>query len=318
MVRRTILITITTAALLGAAAVGIAVYGQGAAGRGHAEESDRPSSVVHHPSFTQPAKPIATDFFIDTNDVDRFWSKSESETQPIVTGIPVAGVVNHHTLAADLIADFFVRLQTSRPDIKRFVIISPDHFNAGQGYISTHTRPYEVGTSTVSMDKDGVRTLLDSGLVTKENGLLFEQEHGVGALIPFLTKAYPDALIIPVAYRGDLPKDVLPSFSEALRDLWDEETVIILSADMSHYLTTEQALERDEDTEVWLRTKDETIASATDDNIDSGKSTAAVFMAMHDLHPQATFNMFDHAISSDYGGEDTYTTSYITGVWIEN
>lgn len=317
MALRIIVITMLAAALLGVAAVGIANNERRIVNSEQGMENSSPFAVHHSPdlSFTQPIRPISTEAFLDTDRADEVWMDVTSETLPKSSGTPVAGVVNHHTLADDLIARFFAGLKASRPDVKRFVIISPDHFNAGRGYVSTHVRPYDTGVGEIAVDKDAVQLIIESGLAVEESGVLFEREHGIGALIPFLARAYPEVTIVLMTIRGDTPKDMIPDLTAAMEELWDERTVIILSADMSHYLTTSEALKNDVQTLRWLEDGNQTIAGASDDYIDNGKAASAIFAVMEKLHSGAKFTLFDHDISSSYGGDPTFTTSYITGVW---
>lgn len=260
---------------------------------------------------------IDTEIFIESMLADAVWNEASNRVEYVSRGTIVAGVVNHHALAADLIASFFARLRTSRPELRRIVIVAPDHYSVGRDEMSTTLRPYRVGAEVVSIDTDAARNLIRDGVATEEDGALFEREHGIGALVPFIVRAYPDVQIVPVVFRGSVSKERLQSLTKALKKMWDDQTVIVISADMSHYLTSSKALGNDTTTLRSLETKDVGIASFTDDFIDSGKSVAALFAAMSDSHPDASFIPFDHAISSDYGADPGYTTSYITGVWEE-
>jgi poly-gamma-glutamate synthesis protein (capsule biosynthesis protein) len=268
------------------------------------------------PSYAQSSREIDTDPFIESALVDSDWSKASAHAER-VDGRIIAGVVNHHALASDLIASFFARLRASRSELRRIVIIAPDHFSAGRDEVSTSIRPYRVESKTVFVDTDAVRGLIRDGFAMEEDGTLFEREHGIGAIIPFVSRAYPDAKIVPIVFRGTASQDRMQKLSDALKSLWDDQTVVIISADMSHYLTDEQALQNDETTLRSLKTKNVDIASLSDDYLDSGKSVASLFSAMASVYPDVIFTLFDHAISSDYGADPSNTTSYITGVWEE-
>jgi AmmeMemoRadiSam system protein B len=303
---------ILSAATLGVAAVCVAV----AVNIGKpASSPSRPSlPTLEVPQFTQPLREIDTSVFIEDERVNTVWISASSSARAI-KGKTIAGIVNHHALAADLIASFFANLRVSRPDLHRIVVISPDHYKVGRDEVSTHTRPYRAGSSLVRIDKETVDHLVKTGVATEEDGVLFEREHGIGALAPFIARAYPDANIVPIAFRGDLSSEHSKRLAESLKELWDEKTILIISADMSHYLAEDVALKNDETTLWLLKAKDEAIASSTDDFIDSGKSVATLFAAMNEVYPNAVFVPFAHSISSRYGGDPSYTTSYFTGVW---
>lgn len=269
------------------------------------------------PSFETNLRSIEAESFVDTATADLLWSRALRDVTSTNDGKIVAGIVNHHALAGDKIASFFARLRISRPELRRIVIIAPDHFSAGRDEVSTSLRPYHVGSATVSVDEDTVHRLVLGGVASEEEGSLFEREHGIGALAPFVVRAYPEVKIVPIVFRGSVSRERMSELSRALVSLWDEETVIVISADMSHYLVSSQALENDKTTLRLLETKDVDIASSTDDYLDSGKSVATLFTAMASVHPRATFTLFDHAISSDYGADPSNATSYMTGGWEE-
>lgn len=278
--------------------------------------NSRPIAVLEVPDFNRSAEDIETDFFIEDKRASSAWSSASAMVEPLEERV-VAGVVNHHTLALDLIASFFAQLQASGQTVRRIIVICPDHFKAGRDEISTHSRSYRVGSKELSIDTEAVRRLVSEGVAMEENGEMFVREHGIGALAPFIARAYPDVRIVPIAFRGDLSKARMKRLSDALKELWDDETMVVISADMSHYLGREEALRNDEVTDRLLQEKDPAIALSTDAFIDSGKSVSILFSTMNERYPRAEFIRFKHAISSDYGGDPSFTTSYITGVWRE-
>lgn len=308
-------LSIAIAALLGVAAIAMSVFFR---------QSEPTKKVIPNSlgdastavDFSTASAPIDAKIFVPIAQADRAWSSAvRTYASSTSRQHAVAGIVNHHALAADLIANFFVRLRVSRPDIKRFVIIAPDHFAGGRGDVSTHRRPYQTDAGLVRIDEDAVRTALLHPLVTEERGILFEREHGVGALVPFVSRAYPDAAVVPLVFSGKMSKDHISALAEVIEELWDEKTFILISADMSHYLSEEEAFAHDVQTLEWLKQKDSMIAQATDAFIDSGKSVAALFVAMQKIHPETTFERFDHSVSSAYGADPLNATSYMTGVW---
>jgi len=232
-------------------------------------------------------------------------------------GQPLAGVVNHHVLAADLQARFFKTLKKVRPDIQTFIILSPDHFNRGQG-ISTSRLPYLTPAGLVS----------STGLTIKQLNVwdgtderVFEDEHGVGALAPFIAREFPKAKIVPIFLKGDLPQDQADRLGKALATLADDKTFVVLSSDMSHYLTKQDALAHDTDTINWLQTSNWTrLASATDKNTDSSVGLSVLHAYLRQKAPlirgdEGGFSLLAHKISTDYGADSYNTTSYIVGFW---
>jgi AmmeMemoRadiSam system protein B len=258
--------------------------------------------------------PIPTIDFLDWPAAERAWANTQSMALP--QGVSVAGVVNHHVLASDLLARFAKTLKTARPDVTRIVILSPDHFHAGRGRVSTTRRPYATPFGIVPI-ATSTNTLVSKGLAVVEDGPMFEHEHGVGALIPFLAHEYDHLEVIPLALSSQLESSDLELLSTELASLMDEHTFLLVSSDMSHYLTKTQAYKNDSVTLGWLTTRDIAhMQDTTDDFTDNGVALAAVFMTWNKLHDEPKFLLIDHAISSDYDKNESYTTSYITGFWI--
>lgn len=256
--------------------------------------------------------PVNADAFIDAS---RFRSSANISTVAL-HGKPIAGVVNHHALASDLLTRFFRELHASRPDVTRFIIIAPDHFKRGSSPITIGTFDYTTEGRTIAIDNVAVEQLQRAG-ATSASRLMMEGEHGVGALVPFLAREYPsNSTIVPVAIRSDVSRALAADFGNTIASLVDDHTFVIVSSDMSHYLSESEALTNDVATEKWLSSRDATaMGRATDDYTDNGPAFVALFSLLETKKLKPTFERIDHSISTKYGGDPTNTTSYINGVW---
>lgn len=319
-----------TSKILAAAALTAAALGAGCAGR-LAWNQER--GTVGAPSVdgtvgyealqrmdnqaSNPVRPLDSLPFIDLKHFERSWSAAQSSAE-VVDGRIVAGVVNHHFLAADLLARFFVSSKKTSPETERIIIISPDHFRRGHAPVSTQSRPYSAPDGLLEVDASLVATLISEGLASSESSSLFETEHGIGTLVPFIKRAFPKARIVPLAIDGFIDRRLARDLGRRLALLTDELTVVIVSSDMSHYLAKARALENDQTTIDNFKTFDEGFfATAKDDFIDNGPGflVLAGYLEAKGMRPE--FILIDHAVSSDFGGNDVSTTSYINGFWIE-
>lgn len=230
-------------------------------------------------------------------------------------GIPLAGVVNHHTLAIDIQARFFKTLKSVRPDIRTFIILSPDHFRRGQD-ISINKLPYATpsGLLTFNFQLESVGETWD-GTASRS----FTEEHGVGALAPFIARDFPESEILPIFLRADAPREKLVALGEVIADISSSSTFVIISSDMSHGLSDAEALRNDRETSSWLlEGKWNELEDATDIHTDS----APAFMVLHEYfsrskepHQKVEFELIAHALSTAYGGDPDNATSYIVGFW---
>ncbi|MEO5758430.1 MAG: AmmeMemoRadiSam system protein B [Mesorhizobium sp.] len=146
-----------------------------------------------------------------------------------LTGI----VVPHHLLAADLVALGFHAASGFR--YKRIIILSPDHFHKTQKLYATTLRGFDTVLGPVAADTQAVRLLeANSGMV--EDSCLFDKEHGVRAMLPFLHHYFPEAKIVPVAMSVKAKRGDWDRLAEALKPIVDGDTLIVESTDFSHYL----------------------------------------------------------------------------------
>jgi AmmeMemoRadiSam system protein B len=279
-------------------------------GTGESGKSDEKAPSIDSPVL----RPIDAMAFVSPRVLDSTVSVKEKVFQ----GKPVAGVVNHHLLAPDLVARFWKSLKAARPDIDRIIILSPDHFSAGRGDISITDRPYATPFGPMETDATFVKSILGQGATTLEDGSLFEYEHGVGALVPFAKREFPEAKIIPIAMRNTLNGIAALEFGKTLARSADDKTVLVVSSDMSHYLTEAQALKNDATTLQRLQDlKPEFFRQGSDDFLDNRVGMLALSGFLQEKKIQSSFQLMDHSISSRYGGLPAYTTSYITGTWVK-
>ncbi len=257
---------------------------------------------------------IKADSFLDFP----LFRSSKTSYAKNLNGATIAGVVNHHVLASDLLARFFSTLRAARPDLRRMIILSPDHFKSGDATISIGQDSYTSFGKKIAVDEAAEETLTRIGVAVTGSRQLFEREHGIGAIIPFLAETFPDITIVPIAIRADVNRSDAEKLGRALQSLVDDKTFVLISSDMSHYLSENDALARDRETLSWLETLDATkFKQVTDDNTDNGPSFVALSELLDDMKIKPTFRELDHSISSKYGGSRANTTSYITGFWIK-
>lgn len=158
-----------------------------------------------------------------------------------LTGITVP----HHLLAADLVALGFHAASGFR--YKRVVILSPDHFHKTHKLYATSERGFDTVLGPVAADTDAVR-LLEKNRDLVEESCLFDKEHGVRAMLPFLHHYFPEAKIVPVAMSVKAKRGDWDRLAEALKPIVDRDTLIVESTDFSHYLPQHEARRFDQQT----------------------------------------------------------------------
>ena len=162
------------------------------------------------------------------------------------SNVKLSGVtVPHHLLADRLVALGLKAASGFR--YKRIVILSPDHFRRSDRPFATTARGFDTVLGRVGTDADAVGRLLAASDRVEES-CLFDKDHGVRALLPFVRHYFPDAQVVPVAISIKSRRADWDALAEALAPLVDDETLVLESTDFSHYLPHHAARLRDQQT----------------------------------------------------------------------
>jgi poly-gamma-glutamate synthesis protein (capsule biosynthesis protein) len=158
-----------------------------------------------------------------------------------LTGITVP----HHLLADRLVALGF--RAASGQSYKRIVILTPDHFRKTDRPFATTSRGFETVKGKVATDGAAVSRLLKTGDWIEES-CLFDKDHGIRAMLPFVRHYFPGAAIVPVAISIRAGRADWDRMADALAPLVDRDTLIVESTDFSHYLPQHEARRFDQQT----------------------------------------------------------------------
>lgn len=263
------------------------------------QEVNRPSAGAPIPSLYEDSAVFTTAIAAEGH--------TDGFEQP-VTGL----ILPHHLLAADLIARGVQA--ASRHAYRRVIVMAPDHFNRSRRPFATTTRDVATVFGTLGTDRAAVATLLRVPDLFEESGL-FDREHGVAALLPFIKRLLPGATIVPIANAITATRADWDRAFDLLQPLLGPDTLVIQSTDFSHYLRPEIARQRDQESLNLLAAGDPEAASGLiqPDHIDS---TAAFYLQ---LRLQASLG--SHPVVIANRNSDTYspgadrTTSYIVAAF---
>ena len=175
-------------------------------------------------------------------------------------------VIPHHLLAHRLMAEVFARLQKNPPSL--LVLLGPNHYNRGSR-ILTSRLGWQTPFGTVEVDEEVVEQLLDSNIVKKDD-IAFTEEHSIGNVMPFVKYYLPYTKVVPIIYHHDVSKKEASLMAEHLANLAEDGVVIIASVDFSHYLTRQEAEEKDRQTLKVLQENNlDTLFTMGNDHLDS-------------------------------------------------
>lgn len=229
-----------------------------------------------------------------------------------VTGISVP----HHLLAADLIARGFWAASGNSYD--RIVIVSPDHFKKSRRPLATTRQDIETPLGTARIDQDVAGVLLAKDELFDESDL-FQREHGIAALLPFVKFFFPEARIVPIVVSYGATRSDWDAAVEMLEKLVEPGTLVVQSTDYSHYLTQAIAVQRDQETLNVIAANDlDAVAGLRQiDHMDS-KGSQYIQMRLQADVKKARGIVIANRNSAEYGAMGTKTTSYIVTVYTPN
>lgn len=230
--------------------------------------------------------------------------------------IPVRAVIApHHLLAEQKIDELFREVSSQDGDrVKHVVIVSPDHFENGAEWVTVSSRPLPYPDGTIPAD-NVLTDRLASFQRAAVNDTSFRFEHGVSVLTPFVAKYFSDATLTAVMIKDGMPADLVTAFSETLSAL-PENTLIVLSMDISHELSPTAAGFHDARTLDVIQSQDIAHVSSLDIDNPSGLGALLGFVR-HIGHGSVTVTAHTDSetfVSTDTTGE---TTSHILAYFHE-
>lgn len=231
-----------------------------------------------------------------------------------ISATNISGLIApHHDIASLYTAELFQKV--SRKDIKKVIIIGPNHENSGAGDIITGNFSYRYLGEETSFDKLLIDKLLKDKIAVLDNERL-ATEHSISALMPFVNYYFEDAKIVPLIISNRVSLNQSIKLGQCLATYLDEETLIIASIDFSHYLSTEQANDNDVITRAALLSRDyNKIFSLNSDYLDSPAALVAVLSATY-KHEASQIQIIRQANLAEAigAGSVSNSTSYLTAL----
>jgi len=224
----------------------------------------------------------------------------------------VAGIIPHHLLAADLIANFFRNLEGQ--DYDAVILIGPNHFLLGQSDIITSAYDWQTPYGVLGQDGSILKELLDIGKIRVEEDVM-QGEHSINSEVAFIKKTFPNATFLPIILKPNVDEQTATDLAEALFKIYQNKKVLVLaSVDFSHYKTSQEAQQDDKASIAAITGFD--FSNIYHLAIDSPASiyTLLKFSQLS----KAKFNFLANSNSAILSGKPdlSSTTSYVTGFFV--
>jgi MEMO1 family protein len=177
-------------------------------------------------------------------DIDRYLAEARASAgvaaaavatpAPKMLLVPHAGFVYSGPVAAHA----YALLASQRGRIRRVVLLGPTHRVALRGIAAPTVDAFDTPLGRVRLDRQAIVDLFDLPQILAHDGA-HETEHSLEVQLPFLqTLLGSDFTLVPLAV-GHVPAQAVAAVIERL---WGgDETLIVISSDLSHYLPYAQA-----------------------------------------------------------------------------
>jgi poly-gamma-glutamate synthesis protein (capsule biosynthesis protein) len=254
--------------------------------------------------FSSPSIPKVAD------KISEITVKKETTIQKVVSFVSP-----HHLVAKDLIEDIFqkVALENGKIIVESIILVSPNHKNAGNGWIAVSGEVRNVENGTVEPNEKLVKFLTDEKLAYRQDEI-FHGEHGIENLFPYAKKYFPQAKITSLLIRDEYPDEKAGELAEKLAGYDFGKTILILSADFSHYAGKTVSDFHDQKSISVLANLELEKAKNMDIDCQGGLYLLMKYSMFKNCEQ---FNLVENSNSSRIYGQDfvSENTSYVTGYY---
>jgi AmmeMemoRadiSam system protein B/AmmeMemoRadiSam system protein A len=125
----------------------------------------------------------------------------------------------------------------------KVILLGPDHRMGFKSAAICDVAAYETPLGKINLHKDSAKLRLQPDLF-RSLPVSQDQEHSLEVILPFLQRALDDFQLVPVMIgQGDMSR-----ISNALDSIIDSDTLLVISSDLSHFLSYADAVARDRET----------------------------------------------------------------------
>ena len=162
------------------------------------------------------------------NDIQAMLSRVEQTgSTPKALIVPHAGYIYSGPIAASA----FAQLRNIQHAVTRVILLGPCHRVPLRGLATSSADYFATPLGNIRIDREAIAQIASLPQV-EEFDLTHEQEHSLEVQLPFLQEALDDFSLVPLVVGDTSAEEV----SEVLESLWGgDETLIVISSDLSHY-----------------------------------------------------------------------------------
>jgi AmmeMemoRadiSam system protein B/AmmeMemoRadiSam system protein A len=184
-----------------------------------------------------PKDPVALHHLMDGFDSNLEHELTAKYTSPIAIIAPHAG----YQFSGQLAAAAYASCSGKMP--KRIVVLSPAHRCAFEGIAVAEYQAYKVAGQILPVDEDLKSNLVKRELVLQNNAA-HNEEHGIETQLPFISRQFAGARVLPLVIGKTTPKAVATVIDHIVSSV-QEKLLFVLSSDLSHFYSHDSARKLD-------------------------------------------------------------------------
>jgi AmmeMemoRadiSam system protein B/AmmeMemoRadiSam system protein A len=164
----------------------------------------------------------------------------------LAPGFPKALIVPHagYVYSGAIAAQAYDRLRPARGIVRRVVLLGPCHRVPVRGLALPGARAFATPLGHIALDQAAIASLAGLPQVVV-SAAVHAEEHALEVQLPFLQRVLGEFSLVPLAVGTATPAQV----AEVIERLWGgEETLIVISSDLSHYRSYDEAAAIDRST----------------------------------------------------------------------
>lgn len=136
----------------------------------------------------------------------------------------------------------------------KVILIGPDHQVGFRGGAISTATGYSTPLGTIPLHGDAQKLLKQTDLFHSST-ISDQREHSIEVILPFLQYLLGDFSLVPIVLGPGKTEDI----AEALRPLINDQTLLVISSDLSHYLPYKEAEVKDQHTIAGILKLDATV-----------------------------------------------------------
>ena len=205
-------------------------------------------------------------------------------------------------------------------DYSNVILLGPNHYGVGPE-IAVSGEDWKTPLGEVKLNREIANKITQNSGARTDNKA-HEREHSIEVQLPFLQYVLSDFEIVPISIKHEyLDKNSLNDLGEVLRELSDEETLIIASSDLVHFGPNYRYMPVQEDRVEFVEEKDrefidKVVQFDPDGVLEIGEDTtvcgyggiAALLMALKDQGIKAS--ILEHSTSYDVRKDENNIVGY--------